>query len=95
MKVEFLNMEKVSKSLKIMVVVIDFGIIFFGFVFFLKSDWGKVLINIWFGGFLILYKVLICLFLKKDYKEYFFGYEVEDKYLDLILDDNYSDYYFF
>lgn len=88
-------MEIYSKSIKLMVVVIDIGIIYFGYVFFMKNDWGKVYISKWVGGSFVFLKVLICLFLKDDFIELYFGYEVEDRYVDFILDESYYNYYFF
>lgn len=62
------------------VVVIDFGIIFLGYVFLWKYEWVKVYINDWYVGNFMLSKVLIILFLKEDKLFFVFGYEVENIY---------------
>lgn len=88
MKIDFVKMEKKNESINKLVVVIDIGIKFFGFVFFLKDDWKKVYYyNLWIDRIYIIFKILICLFLKKDLFEFFFGYEVEDKFIKMILED--------
>lgn len=77
------------------IVVIDIGSMWMGFVYLLKDDWKRVLFS--YRGFeeLMLYKVLICILLQKDFLIFWIGYEVEDKYVELILKDNYYDYFFF
>lgn len=62
------------------VVVIDFGIIFSGYVFLWKYEWVKVYINDWYVGNFMSSKVLIILFLKEDKLFFVFGYEVENIY---------------
>lgn len=75
------------------IVVIDIGSMWMGFVYFLKDDWKNVLF--WVFEELMLYKVLICILLQKDFLIFWIGYEVEDKYVELILKDNNYDYFFF
>lgn len=75
------------------VVVIDIGSMWMGFVYFLKDDWRRVLCLV--VEEFMLYKVLICILLQKDFLIFWIGYEVEDKYVELILKDIYYDYFFF
>lgn len=84
-----------SKCQKLIVVVIDFGIIFFGYVFFFWDNWVKVLINNWQGGFLFFYKVFIVFLLNSKVEFVVFGFDVEDKYVIMIEGGVYRDYYFF
>lgn len=77
------------------VVVIDFGIIYSGYVFLFKYeyeiDFLKVCFNNWVAGFrsLVLLKISTCVLFDKDKVFDFFGYEVEDKYLELVEEEEY------
>lgn len=88
-------MKRVSKSTKIIVAAIDFGTTYSGFAFSLKYDWGKVISYTWNGGYIVSNKTPTCLLIKKDFSEFFFGYEAEDKYSDLTTNDFHHDFYFF
>lgn len=66
------------KCKKLFVVVIDFGIIYFGYVFLLMSDWFKVLISNWIGGKVVILKIFIVFFFDVNKEIKVFGYEVED-----------------
>lgn len=73
------------------VVVIDFGMIFSGYVYFLISDYKKDFLKIYFliwendgNG---IQKILIFILFDDKGEFYSFGYEVEKKYLDLVVVD--------
>lgn len=75
------------------VVVIDFGIMFFGYVFFFFNDYEKdflrILVVNWFvgSGCLVFLKILICVLFDFKGEFYLFGFEVEDKYFDLVFEN--------
>lgn len=89
--------------------IIDFGIIFLGYVFFIKYDFlidlkniKKINIKYWvdFISIMLYYKILICILFIKEKKFSEFGFDVEVKYLDLLFDDDnidekVKDWYFF
>lgn len=96
-KVAFLNLEKtVRKSMKLIVVVaIDIGTIFSGFAFILYDDWRKVYNRSWIDGYLTSQKTPTSLLLKKDLSESYFGYEAEDKFLEMTPNERHHNYFFF
>lgn len=71
-------------------VVIDFGMIYLGYVFLLKDGWEKeflkINLNVWNVGIkcLLFLKVLIIFLLNFDKSFLFFGYDVEIEYLDMV-----------
>lgn len=96
------NMNLNSKKDKILVAAIDFGTTFSGYAFSFKHDYKDDPMNIkannsWFAGSmsLVSLKAPTCVLLspKRDFLA--FGFEAEDKYSELALDDEHTDYYFF
>lgn len=85
----------------ILVVVIDFGIIFFGYVFFFcyefDKDFEKISIINWVvgGQVLVFLKIFFVVLLKLDRIFYLFGFEVENKYGDLVGDGEYVGWLYF
>lgn len=85
----------------LLVVVIDFGIIYFGYVFFFydefKRDLIKSFLKNWvdFISLMMYCKILICVLFNKEKELDKFGFEVEVKYLDLMFENDYDDWYFF
>lgn len=47
-------------------VVIDFGIVYFGYVYLFKVEWFIVMMNKWSGGDFFFYKILSVLLLNLD-----------------------------
>lgn len=88
-------MKILSKSNHYLVAAIDLGIVYSRYGFSLKHRWGKVMAHVWDGGRLLTNKVPTYLLLKKDFSEAFFGYDAENKYLELISEDCHNDFYFF
>lgn len=88
-------MEIESRSRKPLVAAIELGTTFSGYAFSMKHDWGKVFSNAWSSGYFISCKVPTCLLLKKDFTEPLFGYDAEDKYVDLKQEKCQNDYYLF
>lgn len=85
-----------------LVVVLDFGIIYFGYVFFFKidyiDDFFKIIVNMmWMIGSKSLFfqKILICFLLCFDKMFYLFGFEVEEYYLSFVDMDEYYLWYYF
>lgn len=90
------------KSQKILVAAIDFGTTFSGYAFSFKSwfetDPTKIVTNsTWVAGqkSLISLKTPTCVLLNPDQSFHSFGYEAEEKYAELALDENHDDWYFF
>lgn len=83
------------------VVVIDFGNIFFGYVFVLRNDVEndllKIYIFLWIvlSGFLILFKILMIILLNIDVQVVVFGFDVELKYIELLKNGEDENYFYF
>lgn len=72
--VEFFIQEEVLKLFKLFVVVIDFGIVYLGYVYLFKYEWIKVKINNWGGGENFFYKIFSVFFFNLDQFFNLFGY---------------------
>ena len=90
------------KSDKVMVAAIDFGTTFSGYAFSLKSwfetDPSKISTNqTWVAGQknLISLKTPTCVLLQPDKSFHSFGFEAEEKYAELALEDQHDSWYFF
>lgn len=85
----------------LLVVVIDFGIIYFGCVFFFYDEFMKDLVKsfvknwIDFNSLMMYCKMLICILFNEEKEFNEFGFVVEVKYLDLMLENDYYNWYFF
>ncbi|XP_063413069.1 heat shock 70 kDa protein 12B-like [Mytilus trossulus] len=90
------------KSNKILVAAIDFGTTFSGYAFSFKSwfetDPNKIVTNsTWVAGQknLISLKTPTCILLQPNKSFHSFGYEAEEKYAELALEEEHEDWYFF
>lgn len=86
----------------LMVVAIDFGTSYSGYAFSTRNDFQRDPLKIhanqaWNSGKkqLLSLKTPTCLLLDKKREIVSFGYEAEDAYAELVLDDKHHDYYFF
>lgn len=84
------------------VAAIDFGIAFSGYAFSFKHDYERdpLSTSIRFNGIVgcgghFTLKVPTCVLLNPHQEFVAFGYEAEDIYSDLALNENHYDYYFF
>jgi len=91
-----------TKKDKILVAAIDFGTTFSGYAFSFKSDYEadpmKISVNQqWTAGSrsLISLKAPTVVLLDKSKHFLAFGYDAEDKYSELALDDLHHGYYYF
>ncbi|KAK3604535.1 hypothetical protein CHS0354_000357 [Potamilus streckersoni] len=91
-----------KRSNYLIVVAIDFGTAYSGYAFQFKHDFDKDPTKIsapqaWNGGKpnLMSYKTPTCLLLGKDMKIHSFGFEAEDKYADLCMEEDNKNWYFF
>lgn len=91
-----------AKKSKILVAAIDFGTTFSGYAFSFRTDYEndpmKISINQqWTAGSrsLISLKAPTVVLLDKDKNFFAFGYDAEDKYSELALDEEHHDYYYF
>ena len=91
----------VDKRKHLMVAALDFGTTFSGYAFSMRHEFEaeplKIHCNIWDGGARALssIKTPTCLLLDKEKKFVAFGYEAENQYADLVMDNEHDDYYFF
>ena len=99
---EVYNPDKSYKSDKIVVAAIDFGTSFSGYAFSFKSWFEKdptyILTNSkWMAGQtnLASWKTPTCVLLEPDTSFHSFGYEAEEKYEELALNDEHDSWYFF
>lgn len=75
---------------KLLVVVLDFGIVYGGYVYFFwndyKLDFFKIIINYWIGeGLQIMFlKVFFLVLFNFDKIFNLFGYRVEEEYFNLV-----------
>ncbi|CAG2213183.1 Heat shock 70 kDa protein 12B,Heat shock 70 kDa protein 12A [Mytilus edulis] len=90
------------KSNKILVAAIDFGTTFSGYAFSFKSwfetDPNKIVTNsTWVAGQknLISLKTPTCILLQPNKSFHSFGYEAEEKYAELALEEEHENWYFF
>lgn len=85
----------------LLVVVIDLGNIFFGYVFFMRIDVNKDLLKSYIfcwqvlNGSLILFKILLIILLNNGVQFVVFGFEVEFIYVELLEDGKGEDYFYF
>ena len=85
----------------LLVAAIDFGTTFSGYAFSFLHDYKrdplKISANSWNAGIgqLVTQKTSTCVLFEKDGKFNSFGYEAEEKYSNLALDDNHHDWYYF
>ncbi|KAL3858892.1 hypothetical protein ACJMK2_009141 [Sinanodonta woodiana] len=91
-----------KKDTPVIVAAIDFGTAYSGIAFQFKHEFEKDPTKIsapqtWNGGKqnLISYKTPTCLLLDNNEESSSFGYEAEDKYADLSMDEKHTDWYFF
>jgi hypothetical protein len=89
-------------SSALMVVAIDFGTSYSGYAFSTRNDFQRDPLKIhvnqaWNSGKkqLLSLKTPTCLLLDKKKEIVSFGYEAEDAYAELVLDEKHHDYYFF
>lgn len=95
-----LNFDVMANSL--MVVAIDFGTTYSGYAFSTRSDFFREPLKIhanqaWNSGKkqLLSLKTPTCLLLGKNKETVAFGYEAEDAYAELVLDNKHKNYYYF
>ncbi|XP_071146940.1 heat shock 70 kDa protein 12B-like [Mytilus edulis] len=86
----------------LMVVAIDFGTTYSGYAFSTRSDFFREPLKIhanqaWNSGKkqLLSLKTPTCLLLGKNKETVAFGYEAEDAYAELVLDNKHKNYYYF
>lgn len=91
-----------SKADKLLVAAIDFGTTFSGYAFSFKAEYASDPMKIstnqnWTAGSrsLISLKAPTVVLLKPNKEFLAFGYEAEDRYSELALDDEHHDYYYF
>ena len=82
------------------VVAIDFGTTYSGYAFQTRQQYennkSKIFAPNWIGaGAMISLKTPTCILLDSNKEFLKFGYEAEDKYADLALDDEHGSHYFF
>lgn len=83
----------------LLVAAIDFGTAYSGYAFSPRCDFNKdplkICSNTWGAGTLMSLKTSTCVLFDKNKKFHSFGFEAEDNYSDLALDDEHRDYFFF
>lgn len=86
----------------LLVAAIDFGTTYSGYAFSMRDEFQKDPLKIhtnqaWNAGSkqLVSLKTPTCLLLNSEKKLEAFGYEAENKYAELYMDDKHRDYYFF
>jgi len=87
---------------KILVAAIDFGTTYSGYAFSFRHDYEadptKIQTNsTWIAGHKNLFslKTPTCVLLDPNQKFHSFGYEAEDKYTELALEEEHEDWYYF
>lgn len=86
---------------KFLVAAIDFGTTFSGYAFSFLHDYKrdplKISANTWTAGLgsLVSLKTSTCVLFDSTQKFHSFGYEAEEKYSNLALDDEHYDWYYF
>ncbi|XP_071140594.1 heat shock 70 kDa protein 12A-like [Mytilus edulis] len=92
-------MEDLRKHL--MVAAVDFGTTYSGYSFSMRADWEdnplKISNPIWRAGSrqFVSEKTPTCLLLNSNREFVAFGFEAENKWIDLLLDNEHKDYYYF
>lgn len=91
-----------DKKDKLLIAAIDFGTTFSGYAFSFKHDYKMDPLKIstnqnWVAGSrgLVSLKAPTCVLLSPQKEFIAFGYEAEDLYSELALDENHYDHYFF
>ncbi|XP_060576629.1 heat shock 70 kDa protein 12A-like [Ruditapes philippinarum] len=83
----------------LLVAAIDFGTAYSGWAFSTRTDHSKdplkVCANTWGAGNLMSLKTSTCVLFDQNKKFHSFGFEAEDAYSDLALDNKHGDYFFF
>ncbi|CAG2206558.1 unnamed protein product [Mytilus edulis] len=84
----------------LIVAAIDFGTTYSGYAFSTRSDFKKNPLQIqanhaWNAGQLMSLKAPTCLLLDSDKNIVAFGYEAENIYAELVMDEEHHDYYYF
>ena len=83
----------------LLVAAIDFGTTYSGYAFSTKHDYASnpttVSSNTWIGGQLLSLKAPTCVLFTPDRKFHSFGFEAEDKYMELSEDNENDEWYFF
>lgn len=94
-------MAKGNESSYLLVAAIDFGTTFSGFAFSTRHDFEKDPTNTnikrWIDptSSMVYNKTSTCILFTKEKKFNSFGFEAEAKYLDLVLDNEHKNWYFF
>ena len=88
-----------SSSGALLVAAIDFGTTYSGYAFSTKHDYKRdptiVSSHTWSGGQLLSLKTPTCVLFKSDKTFDCFGFEAEDKYMDLSMEETNNQWYFF
>lgn len=85
----------------LLVAAIDFGTTFSGYAFSFLHDYNKdplkISVSTWNAGVgtLVSLKTSTCILFDSTQKFHSFGYEAEEKYSNLALDDKHHDWYYF
>ncbi|CAG2238269.1 unnamed protein product [Mytilus edulis] len=93
------SMEDLRKHL--MVAAVDFGTTYSGYSFSMRADWEdnplKISNPIWRAGSrqFVSEKTPTCLLLNSNREFVAFGFEAENKWIDLLLDNEHNEYYYF
>lgn len=74
-----------------MVVCLDIGIIYMGYVYFFIKKFDEIMVWKWvLEGIMLLLKVFFFVLFILELSFYFFGYDVERKFLDLYVKNDYK-----
>ena len=88
-----------ASSGTLLVAAIDFGTTYSGYAFSTKHDYNRdpttVSAHTWSGGQLLSLKTPTCVLFTPDRTFDSFGFEAEDKYMDLSMDKENCEWYFF
>ncbi|KAK3602828.1 hypothetical protein CHS0354_026380 [Potamilus streckersoni] len=85
------------KENKLLVAALDFGTTYSGYAFvFRHEDHTKIMANtVWSGGSLMSLKCPTCVLFDQKKQFHSFGYEAEDKYSELALDEEHEKWHYF
>lgn len=76
---------------KLLVVCLDIGIIYMGYVYFFIKKFDEIMVWKWvLEGIMLLLKVFFFVLFILELSFYFFGYDVERKFLDLYVKNDYK-----
>lgn len=84
-----------------MVAAVDFGTTYSGYSFSMRADWEdnplKISNPIWRAGSrqFVSEKTPTCLLLNSNREFVAFGFEAENKWIDLLLDNEHKEHYYF